>query len=109
MMVLLKEYFLKNYVYVSGGGRYVHMCASAQGCQKVVSDPWSWPYRRRKASQQDAENIILILWKSRKCSSTLNHHCSQTNFSHFKGNREARILVSVKIKRFTEHTYIMAV
>lgn len=79
-MVLLKEYFLKNYVYVSGGDRYVHMCASAQGRQKVVSGPWSWPCRRIKASQQDAENIILILWKSSKCSSTLNHHCSQTKF-----------------------------
>ena len=92
-MVLLKA---------SGGDRYEHMCASAQGCQKVVSGPWSWSYRRTKASQQDAENIILVLWKNSKYSSTLSHLSSQTkllrqNFSHFNGNREAIILVNMKM------------
>lgn len=68
-----------NYVYLHLVGAGMCMCVSAHGCQKVVSGPWSWPYRKIKASQQDAENIILVLWKSSKCSSTLSHLSSQTN------------------------------
>lgn len=77
-------------------------------CVQVHKDARRWcqapgaGLTRTKASQQDAENIILVLWKNSKYSSTLSHLSSQTkllrqNFSHFNGSREAIILVNMKM------------